>query len=340
MTIIPSIAPSSMTVNAQQVDSVNVTLSTVMHCIYLIVAIIFTAILLIKVRFTPPNIRHFAICKVLTLDRLAYIILFGTVFKISYYFFLQFSPWADAIPCNPDGRFLWWALKIAIQFFVALRSRFSISCTDSNGNNTGCKWYKLGLLLISLQILQFIAGILRLLLFPDICATAGSPELWMAYLMIGQDTFVCIYSLCVFVIPLKRTLKLLEHISGGKADVTLNLWLHKVMIYSSIIILCSMMLFVTFPFVRMNRVVDKNETQLVLNGLLLVSSYCVVVQIEADIDAVKYDWIRKILIAFDCNNCISRHTLRVKNEETQCSNIVTSTTKSADSGTTEQNDNL
>lgn len=68
------------------------------------------------------------------------------------------------------------------------------------------------------------------------------------------------------------------------------------------------MTYVISPLVRVyTQRVDKNEAQLFQNGLLLIAAYCVVVQFEADIDSVKYVWIRKILIAFDCNNFAPRY---------------------------------
>lgn len=180
---------TSTTVDFEQVD---VMLSTVIHCIYLTLSIFMTAILFIKVRVGPPNIRHFAICKVLTLDRLSYIILFGTTFKIFIYFPLQFASWSAKLPCNPDGRFLFWAIKIAIQFFVALRSRFSLTCDGSS--NWNCKWYKIGLVFIALSIVQFIAATARLIAFRDLCAVAGTTDLWRIIVYISYDAWISMYS--------------------------------------------------------------------------------------------------------------------------------------------------
>ena len=52
---------------------------------------------------------------------------------------------------------------------------------------------------------------------------------------------------------------------------------------------------------------DKNCTQIASNGLLLVASYCVVVQFDSDINAVQNKRIEWMLRSFDCNNCAAKY---------------------------------
>lgn len=235
---------------------------------------------------------------------------------------------------------MFWAIKIAAQFFVALRSRFSLSSTE-------CKFYKFGLLLISLGILLYVAGIVNLVLTRVTCSGTGDPSPVWLYALLIQDAAVCLYSLLVFLVPLKRTITALEAISvvsggGPSPTATLKLFVNKVVLFRLLPYCHSLALSVclhsettlcTLDFDAVHSVTifaltlamgvlallfqwvmdaetltssgqrDKNIAQLIQNGVLLVLTYCVVVQIDVDAEAVSNRWMKGLLLAFDCHNC-------------------------------------
>ena len=263
----------------------------------------------IKMRYMPTQSNVFTLCKILTLQRLSFLMLVLCVIKVLGYYALIYDPWISKLQCNPNLRFLFWLIKILIQIFVALRSRFSCASTD-------CKWYRFGLFLIVVGIVMYLSTIIRLAITGATCSGTGDPHpVWANGLLI-QDVIASLYALCVYIIPLKKTIKALDAISvisghGGASTVKLNLFANKVMIYSSIIMMLNVVLCFLAPFLR--RVVgeesfasngfrDKNIVQLVQNAVLLVNCYCVVVQFDIDIETVQSRWVKWTLILCECNN--------------------------------------
>ena len=320
-------------------DYVDDTLSTIIQSIYMALAIYLLIVQRLKFKYLPDDIKTFSICKVLNLKRLAYIIVSGTIFKVFTYFPMQyiFGSILPNLPCNLNGRFIFWGNKIFIGFFVALRSRFSLSSTEN-------KWYRFGLLIICSGIVLFFMAILRVIILPDACEQAVNPPEYIPIAALAYDFFGEIYMLAVFIIPMRKTIAVLEAISGGKPNVRLTLWINKVMIYSSIIIFTNLTILALVPFASLcsnpftgDR--DNNCIQLLQNTSLLVSSYGVVVQFDSDIDAADSKRIKWMLRSFDCNNCAARNCQRccslTRKAESELAEIVqgdNTTDNTADSG--------
>ena len=144
---------------------------------------------------------------------------------------------------------------------------------------------------------------------PRACEMAGNPPLRITISALAWDAVLYMYLLGVFIIPMMKTIAVLEGISGGKPNIRLNLWINKVMIYSSITVVTNWLISILVPVLNITThgVRDRNAVQLLHNGSLLVASYCVVVQFDVDIDSVKNKWIKRMLTCFDCNNCAARY---------------------------------
>ena len=294
------------------------TLSSIIQSIYLALAIYLLIVQRLKFKYLPDDIKTFSLCKVLNLKRLAYIVVIGTIFKVLMYFFLCVGlPWivrVEDLPCHPDGRYFFWANKVFIGFFVALRTRLSVSSTEN-------KWYKVGILIISVGVILFFLAILRISISPAACAQGANPQL--ALIALTYDFFGEIYMLAVFIIPMRKTIAVLQAISGGKPNIRLTLWINKVMIYSSIIILSNLVMMILMPIATLCSHPSTGHRniiciQLLHNTSLLVASYCVVVQFDVKLDAVKSKRIKWMLRSFDCNNCAAKY----------CNSLLTSTAES------------
>lgn len=112
--------------------------------------------------------------------------------------------------------------QLIYKLFIALRSRFSLSSTE-------CKLYRFGLLLISLGPLLWMCSLGRLSVEYLSSGDCRPEWLWLHLPLLIHDIVVSAYSLCVFIVPLKKLLVTMQSLSGDMK--ALNLFANKVVIY-------------------------------------------------------------------------------------------------------------
>ena len=251
-------------------------------------------VFVIKMQHQKEEIGNFRIC-CFDLRRLALLILLLYIIKL----FLGFVRLQNIqiVPCDREQRFIFWIDVILIQFFVALRSRLSLSSTES-------KLYIFGLIFISLGIFLFLICFIVALVLRPLCWYM--PPILKLTLVL-HDIGTNLYSLCIFIIPLRKTIELLSAMSDGNLDVKLRLFAKKITFYSSVIIGVNTGLIIfMLVFILANRTLNIFETNTLQSGILLIDCYCVAAQFHVDLDKVDNPRTRRMLIALDCYNLFAR----------------------------------
>eukprot|EP01084_Bolivina_argentea_P217384 369099_1 len=208
-----------------------------------------------------------------------------------------------------------------IHLFVAMRS--ILSSSDVKHPSI---WFKIGLLLVSTDILllmfPFLFTVLQTTHINGGCIVQSKSLLFIFWIMI-QDSIIGIYSLCVFVIPLKTLIsweqKNTVNISGSRTtrgrigsnsnidtmpsnhnkdqDFTLQIIVQKVITCSTIMILSTMIT------LAIQAILGPELATFVPNPFV-INSYCVVLQF-ADIETDnKSSFYTIIMGLIQCSCCI------------------------------------
>ena len=282
-------------------------------------------VFVIKMQHQKEEIGNFRIC-CFDLRRLALFILLVYIIKIFWCFlYLQNL---GLVPCNRGERFLYWIDVILMQFFVALRSRLSLSSTES-------KWYIFGLIFISLGIIIFLICFVVIFVLKRFCwETPLAIKLAVAF----HDIGVSLYSFCIFIIPLRKTIELLQVMSNGNQDIRLRLFAKKITFYSSVMIGNNILIVVLLVIaLAIGESIDMFVRMTIQNSILLIDCYCVAAQFDVDLDKVDNSRTRRMLMVFDCNTLFAHSPISPSPQQRERIQSVSSSSKKGGTDTISNN---
>eukprot|EP01083_Nonionella_stella_P178187 628789_1 len=247
----------------------------VIQCVALVSLLIFHIYRMQKLKQRGDFNGGISLCNTIHLSHVSYMIIISSLFTPTLSIITRISDgyyhFVDGTICNIIANTDLISALIShfgIHLFIAMRSRMSSVDIDNPSI-----FFKLGLILVSTDILlilyPFLFTVIQTAHMDGSCIITSKSLFFILWIII-QDSVIGVYSLCVFVIPLRKLITWEQHHSKS-TRTDLQSLVCKVIICSSI------MIFWTMISLSLEAVLGPRLSTLVPSPFI-INSYCVVLQ--------------------------------------------------------------